>query len=41
MFERRGYLLDISRDRIPTMKTLRETVDLLARCRYNELQLYT
>ncbi|MBP5285838.1 MAG: beta-N-acetylhexosaminidase, partial [Kiritimatiellae bacterium] len=41
MFERRGYLLDISRDRIPTMKTLREIVDLLARCRYNEFQLYT
>lgn len=41
MFESRGYLLDISRDRVPTMKTLRELVDLLARCRYNQLQLYT
>lgn len=41
MFETRGYMLDISRDRVPTMKTLREIVDLLARCRYNQFQLYT
>ena len=41
MFEHRGYLLDISRDRVPTMKTLREIVDILARCRYNQFQLYT
>ncbi len=41
MFEARGYMLDISRDRVPTMKTLREIVDLLARCRYNQFQLYT
>ena len=34
-------MLDVSRDRVPTMKTLREIVDLLARCRYNQLQLYT
>jgi hypothetical protein len=40
MFEVRGYLLDISRDRVPTLKTLREIVDLLARCRYNQFQLY-
>lgn len=41
MFEHRGYMLDISRDRIPTMKTLRDIVDILARSRYNQLQLYT
>lgn len=41
MFEHRGYMLDISRDRVPTMKTLREIVDLLARYRYNQFQLYT
>jgi hypothetical protein len=41
MFEVRGYMLDISRDRVPTLKTLREIVDLLARCRYNQFQLYT
>ena len=41
MFDNRAYMLDISRDRVPTMKTLREIVDLLARCRYNQFQLYT
>ncbi len=41
MFETRGYLLDISRDRVPTMRTLRLIVDILARCRYNQFQLYT
>ena len=41
MFETRGYMLDISRDRVPTMRTLRLVVDLLARYRYNQLQLYT
>ena len=34
-------MLDVSRDRVPTLKTLREIVDLLARCRYNQFQLYT
>lgn len=34
-------MLDVSRDRVPTMKTLRELVDLLALCRYNQFQLYT
>lgn len=41
MFEARGYMLDISRDRIPTMRSLRLIVDLLARCSYNQFQLYT
>ena len=41
MFERRAYMLDISRDRVPTMETLFLLVDLLAKYRYNELQLYT
>ncbi len=41
MFATRGYMLDISRDRVPTMRTLRLLVDLLARYRYNHLQLYT
>jgi len=40
MFATRGFMLDVSRDRVPTMKTLRELVDVLARCRYNQLQLY-
>lgn len=41
MFPVRGYMLDVSRDRVPTMRTLRDIVDLLARCRYNQFQLYT
>ena len=41
MFETRGYMLDISRDRVPTMRTLRLIVDILARYRYNQFQLYT
>lgn len=41
MFEVRGYMLDVSRDRVPTMRTLREIIDILARCRYNQFQLYT
>lgn len=40
-FERRGLMLDISRDRVPTMESLLELVDLLAALRLNELQLYT
>lgn len=39
-FERRGYMLDISRARIPTLATLKRLVDLLAGLKYNELQLY-
>ena len=41
MFETRGYMLDISRDRVPTLRTLRLIVDILARYRYNQFQLYT
>ncbi|MBN1230292.1 MAG: family 20 glycosylhydrolase [Anaerolineales bacterium] len=38
--ERRGYLLDISRDKVPTMESLLTLIDLLAGLKYNELQLY-
>ncbi len=41
MFEARGYMLDVSRDRVPTVRTLRLIIDILARCRYNQFQLYT
>ena len=41
MFEARGYMLDVSRDRVPTVRTLRLVIDILARCRYNQFQLYT
>ena len=34
-------MLDVSRDRVPTMRTCYLIVDLLARYRYNQFQLYT
>ena len=37
----RGYLLDISRDRVPTRETLERIVELLARVRINHFELYT
>lgn len=37
----RGIMLDISRDKVPTMKTLRRLVDLMASMKLNQLQLYT
>ena len=37
MFERRSYLLDMTR-RVPTMRTLQELIDILARYRYNEFR---
>ena len=33
-------MLDVSRDRVPTMATLRWFVDVLSALGYNELQLY-
>jgi hexosaminidase len=36
----RGVLLDISRDKVPTMETLFSLVDLLAGWKINQLQLY-
>jgi hypothetical protein len=36
----RGYMLDVSRDRVPTRATLERLVALLARLRFNHLQLY-
>jgi len=38
--ERRGYMLDVSRDRIPTMAELERLVRTLAQLQFNELQLY-
>jgi len=40
-FERRGFMLDISRDKVPTMETLFHIIDLLASWKINEFQLYT
>ncbi|HXK24631.1 MAG TPA: family 20 glycosylhydrolase [Myxococcota bacterium] len=36
----RGFMLDVSRDRMPTRATLERFVDLLARLRMNHLELY-
>ncbi|HWQ41858.1 MAG TPA: family 20 glycosylhydrolase [Desulfosporosinus sp.] len=36
----RGYMLDVSRGRVPTMDTLRALVDRLALYKINQLQLY-
>ncbi len=40
-FPIRGVMLDISRDRVPTMDTLRMLVDLFAELKFNRLELYT
>lgn len=40
-FTDRGFMLDISRCKVPTMHTLRHVIDLLASLKYNQLQLYT
>ncbi len=37
---RRGYMLDVTRGKIPTMERCQALVRELARLRYNELQLY-
>ena len=37
----RGVMLDVSRDKVPTMDTLLALVDLLAGWKINQLQLYT
>ncbi|NPA89992.1 MAG: family 20 glycosylhydrolase [Chloroflexi bacterium] len=40
-FPNRGVMLDISRDKVPTMETLYALVDLLASFKVNQFQLYT
>jgi hypothetical protein len=40
-FPVRGVLLDISRDKVPTMDTLLSIVDWLSELKINQLQLYT
>ena len=37
----RGVMLDVTRDRVPTMETLYGLVDLLAEWKVNQIQLYT
>lgn len=36
----RGFMMDISRGKVPKLETLKHLADILARCRYNQLQLY-
>ncbi|MBV8951608.1 MAG: family 20 glycosylhydrolase, partial [Actinobacteria bacterium] len=36
----RGVMLDVSRDKVPTMETLRDLVDRLSSWKVNQLQLY-
>lgn len=36
----RGYLYDISRDRVPQLKEIFRVIDILADLKYNQLQLY-
>jgi len=40
-FAARGVMLDISRDKVPTMETLFDLVDRLASWKINQFQLYT
>ncbi len=40
-FRTRGLMLDVSRDKVPTMAHLFDTIDLLASLKFNHLQLYT
>ncbi len=39
-FPARGVMLDISRDKVPSMQTLLDLVDLLASWKINQIQLY-
>ena len=39
-FAHRGFMLDISRDRVPSLATLQQLVDLIASLKGNRLQLY-
>jgi len=39
-FAHRGYMLDVSRNKVPAMDTLLAWIDLLAHFKYNHFQLY-
>lgn len=40
-YPNRGVMFDVTRDRVPTMETIYNLVDLLASLKVNQLQLYT
>jgi hexosaminidase len=39
-FRIRGFMMDISRDKIPSMKTIFQVIDLLSDLKYNHFELY-
>ncbi len=39
-FKKRGYMLDISRGRMPKVRYIKRLIDVLADLKYNEFQLY-
>ncbi|MDC1105733.1 family 20 glycosylhydrolase [Prolixibacteraceae bacterium] len=39
-FDRRGIMLDVSRDKVPTMETIKLLIDRFASWKINEVQLY-
>lgn len=39
-FPNRGFMLDVSRDKVPKLGTLLQLIDLMAACKFNQLQLY-
>ncbi len=39
-FERRGVMLDVNKDQVPTMETFRKLIDLLASWKINEFQIF-
>lgn len=40
-FNKRGFMMDITRGRVPTMSYIKKIIDMLAHYKYNQLQLYT
>ena len=40
-FQNRGFMLDISRDRVPNLKTVYNLIEILSTLKINEMQLYT
>lgn len=40
-YPHRGVMMDVTRDKVPTMKTVYQVVDQLAEFKINQLQLYT
>jgi hexosaminidase len=40
-FKRRGIMLDISRNKVPTMETLKKSIEQFSCWKINEIQLYT